>query len=188
MNRYLPARQHRLAGIVALALAGFSFWCGTQWPFAFIPAVLFLGISAALGYLATRPAIEVNRSGIKIGQESFRWREVERIEPTAWVSPLMLRIQLKDGRSIRLIYPGDTDAIENLLEQMKRLTRRTFGDELANARYSDEIISLSNQPEQPRSQRFKLLRSEDEADVERLYQRLKTVGHLDKSPSEDHQS
>ena len=188
MNRYLPARQHRLAGIVALAFGVFSFWCGTQWPFAFIPAALFLGSSAALYYLATRPAIEVNRSGMRIGPQSFRWRDVERIEPTAWASPLMLRIFLKDGSRIRLIYPGDNDAIESLLEQMKRFTRRTFGDELANAQYSEEIISLSSQPEPPRSQRFKLLRSEDAAEVERLYQRLKTAGHLGKSPHEDHQS
>ncbi len=188
MNRYLPARQHRLAGIVALAFAVFSFWCGTQWPLAFIPAAMFLGSSAALCYLATRPAIEVNRSGIKIGPQSFRWREVERIEPTAWASPLMLRILLKDGRWIRLIYPGDTDAIESLLEQMKRLTRQPSADELASHQYSGDVISLSSRPEQPSSRRSRLLRSEDEADVERLYQRLKTAGHLDKSPHEDHQS
>ncbi len=188
MNRYLPARQHRLAGIVALALAGFSFLCGTQWRFAFIPAALFLGSAAALFYLATRPAIEVNRSGIKIGPRSFRWRDVERIEPTAWASPLVLRILLQDGRWIRVIYPGDTDAIESLLEQMKRLTRRASADELAGAHYADEVISLSSRSEQPPSRRFKLLRPEDAAEVERLYQRLKTAGHLDKSPHEDHQS
>ncbi len=187
MNRYLPARQHRIAGFVALALAGFSFWCGTQWPFAFIPAALFVGSSAALFYLATRPAIEVNRSGIKIGPRSFRWRDVERIEPTAWASPLVLRIWLQDGRWIRLIYPGDTDAIESLLEQMERLTRRATVDDLAGAHHADEVISLSSPSEQFPSRRSKLLRAEDEAEVERLYQRLKTAGHLDKSPREDHQ-
>jgi len=34
------------------------------------------------------------------------------------------------------------------------------------------------------SPRYQLLRPDDEAEVERLFQRLKTVGHLDKSSDE----
>jgi hypothetical protein len=35
------------------------------------------------------------------------------------------------------------------------------------------------------SPRYQLLRSDDEAEVERLFQRLKTVGHLDPKASDE---
>jgi hypothetical protein len=35
------------------------------------------------------------------------------------------------------------------------------------------------------SPRYQLLRPEDEAEVERLFQRLKTVGHLDPKASDE---
>jgi hypothetical protein len=38
---------------------------------------------------------------------------------------------------------------------------------------------------QPVGPRFRVLRPEDEAEVERLYQRLKTVGNLDQKNSSD---
>ena len=44
--------------------------------------------------------------------------------------------------------------------------------------------ALPSQERRLASPKYQLLRPEDEAEVERLFQRLKTVGHLDKTSDE----
>jgi hypothetical protein len=174
--------------LVAAALALFSAWCGMQWSLAFIPAALFVVSSVVLYYLATRPPIEVGESYLSIGAESIRWSEVERMDSTIWTSPLVLELSLRDGRRRRIIYPGDVESAGRLLRQMRRLARSAAIDGVPYRQYWGEIVPLRMESRTMAPPRYRLLRPEDETEVEKLYQRLKSVGHLDPKPSaEDRQ-
>ena len=185
MSCYRPARHYLSAGVVAAGLAVFSAWCGTQWWAALIPAVLFVLSSAILSYLGTRPVIEVDDQELRIGSQTIAWEDVIRIDSTAWSSPLVLQISLRDGSRIRMIYPGDVESAGRLLRQMRRSARRALIDGLSYSQYWGEVLPVQEQPKPPTPPRYRLLRPEDESEVEELYQRLKTVGRLDQQQSQD---
>jgi hypothetical protein len=168
-------------------LAVFSAWCGLHWPLAFLPATIFVLFSVVLYYLGTRPVIEVGESYLSIGKETIRWGEVERIDSTVWTSPLVLQLGLRDGRAVRLIYPGDIESASRLIRQMRRLAREAVLDGVPYRQYWGEVVPFRAEAQKLQVPRYRLMRPEDEADVERLYQRLKTVGHLDprSSPADD---
>lgn len=185
MNRYRPARQYLPASLVAAGLAAFSAWCGMEWPLAFLPAAVFVLFSVALYYLGTRPPIEVGESYLSIGKETIRWGEVERIDSTVWTSPLVLQLGLRDGRMVRLIYPGDIESASRLIRQMRRLARESVIDGVPYRQYWGEVVPFKAGTQKLPAPRYRLMRPEDESDVERLYQRLKSVGHLDPRSSAD---
>ena len=187
VSRYRPSPQYLPASAVAALLAVFSIWCGLRWPLAMIPAALFVLSSAMLCYLVTRPVIEVTESDLRIGSQFIRWADIERIDSTAWTSPLILNIGLRDGRRLRLIHPGDVRSGETLLRQIGRRLRAAMIDGMPYRDYREEAVSAEDEPIQAVSPRYRVLRSEDEAEIEEMYQRLKAMGHLDKQGSrEDH--
>ena len=189
MNRYRPARQYLPASLVAAGLALFSSWCGLNWPLAFMPAGVFVLFAVTLYYLGTRPAIEVGESYLSIGKETIRWGEIERIDSTVWTSPLVLQLGLRDGRKVRLIYPGDIESASRLMRQLRRLAREAVIDGVPHGQYWGEVVPFRAEAQNLPVPRYRLLLPEDEADVERLYQRLKSVGHLDqRSSADDRQS
>jgi hypothetical protein len=190
MNRYRPARQYLPASLVAAGLAMFSTWCGLYWPLAFMPAGVFVLFSVTLYYLATRPAIEIGESYLSIGKETIRWGEVERIDSTVWTSPLVLQLGLRDGRSVRLIYPGDIESASRLIRQIRRLAREAVIDGVPYRQYWGEVVPFRADAQKLPVPRYRLMRPEDEAEIERLYQRLKSVGNLDprSSGADDRQS
>lgn len=47
------------------------------------------------------------------------------------------------------------------------------------------MLSPGGEKKQPAPPRYRILRAEDDAEVERLYQRLKTVGNLDQKNSDE---
>ena len=185
MNRYRPARQHLPASLVAAGLAVFSAWCGISWPLAFIAAGVFAGWAVILYYFATRPTIEIRESGFSIGAETFYWRQVARLDSTVWSSPLVLSLTLRNGRRMRIIYPGDIESAGKLLRQMRRMARDAVIDGLPYHEYWGEGAVARAEPEKLTSPKYQLLRAEDEEEVDRLFQRLKTVGHLDSKTSAD---
>lgn len=185
MNRYRPARQYLPASLVAAGLALFSSWCGLNWPLAFMPAGVFVLFSVTLYYLATRPAIEIGESYLSIGKETIRWSEVARIDSTVWTSPLVLQLGLRDGRSLRLIYPGDIESASRLIRQMRRLAREAVIDGVPYRQYWGEVVPFRVEAQALAVPRYRLMLPEDEAEVERLYQRLKSVGNLDPRSSAD---
>lgn len=189
MDRYRPASHYLTASLVAAGLALFSTWCGTRFPLAFIPAGIFMLSAGLLYYFATRPVIEVGESYLSIGSETIRWGEVERLDSTGWTSPLVLRITLEDGRRVHLIYPGDIECCGRLLKQARRLARNARIDGIPYREYWGEVVPLTAEPAILNRPQVRLLLPEDEEEVEKLYQRLKSVGHLDsKSSADDHQS
>ncbi len=183
MTRYPPARHYAPAAVVAFVLAAFAGWCGWNWKPAFIPAVLFLLSSGVLLFLATRPVIVIRDGSWSVGEEGFLWAEVERLDTTGWTAPLILRMALRGGRVLYLIYPGEPSMAARLLRQMRRLARGAWIEGIPYKQYwgespelEDEDVEVEEELARPR---YRVLRPEDEAEVERLYNRLKSVGRLD---------
>ncbi len=179
MTRYLPARHYITFGITALALGMFSAWAGMQWMPALIAAGLFVLSSALLLTLALRPTIEVQDAYLSIGKNCIPWMDIRRIDRTGWLSPLIVRLTLYDDTRVTLIYPGDLESCKSLLRTLRRMAHDALIDGIPYRQYWGEVLAPAAERKQLSSPRYRLLLPEDEAEVERLYQLLKTVGHLD---------
>jgi hypothetical protein len=182
---YHPARHYLPAAAVALGLALFAGWCGWSWPPAFLPAGLLVLSSLLLVFLATRPPITIRDNSWSVGHRSYLWAEVERLDSTGWTSPLVLKITLRNQRVFHLIYPGEPENAGRLLRQMRRLARGARLDGLPYREYWGEApgLTLETSPAQP--PRYRLVSPQDEADIERLLQQLKSAGRLDHQTSEE---
>jgi hypothetical protein len=185
MTRYQPARHYLWFGGTAVALAGFSAWLGWDWAPALIPSALFLLTAACLLAMALRPAIEIHDAHLRIGKRVIPWIDIRRLDRTGWMSPLIVRLTLFDDQRLLLIYPGDLDACNSLLRHLRRLARDAVIDGIPYRQYWGEVLSPSGDRKSAGLPRYRVLRPEDEAEVERLYQRLKTVGNLDQKNSAD---
>jgi hypothetical protein len=111
--------------------------------------------------------------------------DIRRLDRTGWISPLIVRITLFDDSRILLIYPGDLDSCNSLLRHLRRLSRDALIDGVPYRQYWGEVLTPGNERKEAPPPRYRILLPEDEAEVERLYQRLKTVGNLDQKNSTD---
>lgn len=159
---------------------------------AYIPAILLFVIAGLLLYAVLRPAIEVYDLHLSIGRQTIAWNQIRRIDRTGWVSPLVLYLTLLNERRIQIIYPGDADSGQSLLRYLRRNSREALIDGVPYRQFWGEILPApaSQTPTPDRkpvltSPKYRMLRAEDEAEVERLFQRLKTVGHLDPKNQSD---
>jgi hypothetical protein len=185
MTRYLPARHYLGFGIAGVVLAAGSGWVGWNYTLAFIPAGLFLLTSVFLFVMAFRPAVEVHEGFLAIGKKILPWMDIRRLDRTGWISPLIVRITLFNDERFLLVYPGDLDSCNSLLRHLRRLSRDALIDGIPYRQYWGEILASGGERKQVTAPRYRILRPEDEAEVERLYQRLKTVGNLDQKNSTD---
>jgi hypothetical protein len=185
MTRYSPARHYRWLSLVAGVLACGIGWLGGELPLAYIPAALFLLTAGLLCFLAFRPAIEIHDGYTSVGSRIIPWMDIRRLDRTGWISPLIMRITLFDDSRIILIYPGDLDSCNSLLRHMRRLSRDALIDGIPYRQYWGEVLAPGSERKQSTLPRYRILLPEDEAEVERLYQRLKAVGHLDQKNSTD---
>jgi len=196
MTRYTPARHYLTFGIAAVGLSGFSAWLGRDWLPAFIPAGLFLLTAIALLALALRPAVEIHEGYLGVGKRIVPWMDIRRLDLApwrrkhgenrpGWISPLIVRLTLFDDSRMILIYPGDLDSCNSLLRHLRRLSRDALIDGIPYRQHWGEVLTSGGDRKQLPPPRYRMLLPEDEAEVERLYQRLKTVGHLDQKNSSD---
>lgn len=177
--RFKPSRRYLSGGIVFLSLAMLAAWASTRWTAAAVPASVLLVIALFLIALATAPAIVLTRDELRIGRRRFAWSQITRLDHTNWISPLLVRLTLDSGRRVLLIYPGDYDNSRALLVELRRNCVQSLIDGYP---YRDVVGELVHQAEELTGDgrpRYRLLRSEDELEVERLYQKLKSVGRLD---------
>jgi len=184
MSRYVPARHYVSFGIVALALAGFSGWLGVSWSPSFGPAVIFLLIAATLLALAFRPAVKVYDAHLEIGKKIIPWQDVRRVDRTGWISPLVVKLALYDEDTVILVYPGEVDCCKHLLRTLRQMSTNAMIDGIPYRQYWGELLG-TGESKQLTAPRYRVLRPEDEEEVERLYFLLKTVGHIDPRNSGD---
>src|SRR5215467_2162553 len=185
MTRYTPARHYRWFGLAAVVFSGGCGWLGMQLPAAWVAGALGLLTAGLLFFLAFRPPIEIHEGYLSIGSRIVPWMDIRRLDRTGWISPLIVRITLFDDSRMVLVYPGDLDSCNSLLRHLRRLSRDALIDGIPYRQYWGEVLAPANERRHSTLPRYRVLRPEDEAEVERLYQRLKTVGNLDQKNSTD---
>ena len=185
MTRYLPAKQYVWLGAAAVVFSGLSTWLATTVALAFVPAALFLLTAVFLFVMALRPAIEIHEGYLAVGKRITPWMDIRRLDRTGWISPLIVRVTLFDDSRLLLVYPGDLDSCNSLLRHLRRLSRDALIDGIPYRQYWGELLAAGGERKQTPPPRYRILRPEDEAEVERLYQRLKAVGNLDQKNSTD---
>ena len=185
MTRYLPAKHYLWLGLAAVVFSGACAWFAGAVALAYIPSALFLATAVFLFAMALRPAIEIHEGYLAIGKRIIPWMDIRRLDRTGWISPLIVRITMFDDSRMVLVYPGDLDSCNSLLRHLRRLSRDALIDGIPYRQYWGELLSSPSERKQTPPPRYRILRPEDEAEVERLYQRLKTVGNLDQKNSTD---
>jgi hypothetical protein len=182
MTRFTPSRNYLGAALVALAFSGFSGWFALEWPPSWIPACLFALTGFALLALACWPAIEVTDQSLFLGSREVPWTTIRRIDHTGLVAPLLVRLTLAGGRRLWLLYPGNQDAAQTLLHFLCRFAEDALVDGEENPLNRSETAGSAHKLPSPK---YPILRAEDEEEVERLYHRLRKVGHLDTKSNDE---
>jgi len=182
---FQPSRLYARVGWAALAGSAICVLCGFRAPLAFIPGFFCAVTAAALFWLAARPSIRIGETQFNIGERAIAWREVREINSSRFVSPLILRIKLTNSRRKTLIYPGEPERIARLMFQLRKNSHLATFDGVAHRDYWTwtSLAGLGG-PNPTVDQPVRMLSQEDEDEVERMYQKLKTVGRLDSRSSD----
>jgi hypothetical protein len=150
---------------------------------SWIAAALFAIPAAAVLLLAFRPAIEIHDSHLRIGRRQIPWNRIRRLDQTGWNVPLLVHLTLEDDRRVALLHPGDLDSSASLLRHLRRSAREALLDGVPYRQFWGEPPASA--PPRVAPLRYPLLRPEDEAEVERMFHRLKSVGHLEQRHDAD---
>lgn len=185
ITRYRAPRQYLWFGLIALGIAGFSGWVAWRWPYAWISVGLSLATSIVVFALAACPKIDIYESQLKVGRRSISWPQIKRLDRITIV-PLVVRLTLVEGKRVFLVHAGDPDAGNSLLRQLRRYSREAMIDGVPYRQFWGESLpSLGAERKAEPPKRYPLLLAQDEEEVERLFQRLKAVGHIDPKSSDE---
>jgi hypothetical protein len=185
MSRYLPSRVYLFSGLAAVALAiGFGAAAVEFLPAA-APALLLALSAAALIYLYRCPAIEIHPAQLVVGKMRIAWTQIRRVDHTGWFAPLMVHLTLQDGSRATVGYPGDLDSANMLLREIRWHSHQALIDGVSYREYwrmqegwrEPESAKMITAPKV--KPQYKLVSTAEEEEIERMYQRLKTVGRLD---------
>lgn len=203
--RFAPSRRYFAMGIAALGGAALSVWSALRWDPAWlglwaipeglraalnpswIAAALFAIPAAALLLLACCPAIEIHETHLRIGKRQIRWNQIARLDQTRWSVPFVAFLTLDDDTRVVLIHPGDLDSSAKLLRHLRRSAREALLDGVPYRQFWGERAPVQPPTAPPSAAplRYPLLRPEDEEEVERMFQRLKSVGHIERRDQEE---
>jgi hypothetical protein len=145
---------------------------------AWIAAVFFLLPAVLLAIVACRPVIEIFDTHLRVGRREIPWSHIRRVDQTGWNVPLAVYLTLSGEQKLLIVYPGDVDSSASLLRHLRRYAREALLDGVPYRQFWGE--PPANERRQITPPRYPLLRPEDEEEVERLFQRLKSVGHLER--------
>lgn len=185
MSRYVPSRRLYWAGCFACAVALLAGWLALRWPPLAAAAVILFFAGASSLWLGLRPAIEIRAEHLRIGRRVIPWSAIRQVDRLYWRSPLAVRLRLSDGERLWVIYPGDLDSSSSLLRHIRRQSRMALIEGRPYREFWGETTSVGSEPKQTCRPRYHLLLPEDEAEIERLYQQLKTAGRIDNKNSAD---
>jgi hypothetical protein len=198
LARFTSSRVFVSLTLFAVGGALFSAWNALRWAPSWIAAASFALSALVLAAVTIRPALEIYETHLAIGPRMIPWRDIRRVDQTGWNTPLVVILTLHDGQRLHLLYSGDLDSSSSLLRHLRRFSRealldgvpyREFWGALAAApRSSEPTKNLQREPLDKDASiplRYPVLRSEDEEEVERLFQRLKSVGHLESKSSDE---
>ena len=145
--------------------------------------------AVVLALITFRPVIEIHESHLAIGRMAIPWTDIQRVDQTGWTVPLAVHLTLLGDHQLMLVYPGDADSSNSLLRHLRRFSREALLDGVPYREFWGEppVPTGKDQgkPAVDPPARYPLLRPEDEEEVERMFQRLKSVGHLESKNSEE---
>jgi hypothetical protein len=176
--RFAPSRKFLLLACAALVGAAVSAAVAWQWPLAWIAVGLFLATAAGLFVLSGQPVIEIHDTHLQVGRRAILWTDVRRVDQTNWKAPLAIYLTLAGEKRLLLVYPGKLEACDALVRYLRRHSREALLDGVTYRQFWGEPAPVERRQLPP--PRYPLLRPEDEEEVERMFQRLKTVGHIDR--------
>ena len=198
LARFTSSRIYVSLTLFAVCGALFSAWDALRWTPSWIAAGLFAVSALVLAAVTIRPAIEIYETHLAIGRRSIPWRDIRRVDQTGWNTPLVVILTLYDRQRIHLLYPGDLDSSGSLLRHLRRFSREALLDGVPYREFWGELAAVARSSEPTKKSapessekdasaplRYPVLRSEDEEEVERLFQRLKSVGHLESKSSDE---
>ena len=176
---YQPARLYVRWGWAAFASSIVCAIWGLEFRLAFIPAAISGIAAGVMFWLGSRPSIRISATQFNVGERAIAWREVREIN-SGIGSPLLIRIKLTNARQKLVVFPGSTERIARLMYQLRRHSYLATFDGVA---YRDfwtwSTLSDSTQGQPVLKQPVRMLSAEDEDEIERMFQKLKTVGRLD---------
>ncbi|WP_031495165.1 DUF3093 family protein [Bryobacter aggregatus] len=177
MTRFAPSKHFVYMGLVAVLLGLMSAWVGWQWTPAIVPAALFFASALFLFWLSLHPVIEITDRELAIGRRVIPWSSITRIETTGWLTPLVLKLTVETGRKIVLLYAGDLESSGRLKEMVCNCAPHALLDGMPQGKRQATIVVRNGSTAEV--EKHAILTLEDEAEVERMFQRLREVGHLD---------
>jgi len=177
---FVPSRVYARVGWATVLGSVLCVLGAFREPLALIPALAFAAAGAALFWLAARPPIRIGETQFNVGERAIAWREIREINRSRFVSPLVLRLRLTNSRQKVLVYPGEPEQVQRLLIELRRNSQLATFDGVTYRDYWTWCTLNSPQDPTPLlEQPVRMFSAEDEAEVERLYQKLKAVGRLD---------
>lgn len=181
--RYTPSRRYFPLALVAIGGAFLSGWTALHWAPAWVAAGAFALTALGILALALRPSIEIYETHLSMGRRTVAWADIRRVDQTGWNAPLAVYLTLADGHRFLLLYPGDLDSSTSLLRHLRRYAKEARLDGIPYRQFWGEAAS-ERKPAAPPPPRYPLLRPQDEEEVERLFQKLKSVGRIDRGSDE----
>lgn len=177
---YAPSRLYARVGWVALAGAAVCVLCGFRAHLAFIPGLLCALTAVGLFRLSSLPRIRIGLTQFHIGERTIAWQEIREINSSRFVSPLILKLKLTNSRRKTLIFPGEPEQIARLMYQLRKYSTLATFDGVAHRDYWtwNEIKEQSG-ANTMHHELVRMLNQDDEEEIERMYQKLKSVGRLD---------
>ena len=160
--------------LLAMGGAFLSAWVGIRWTPSLLAAGLFALPAIVLFVLALQPPVEIHDLYLAIGKRKIPWIDIARLDRTNWRVPLAVRLTLREGGSLLLVYPGDFESAVSLTRQLRRYAKNAVIDGVPYVQYWSQFKPASDEIPQP-----KLLLPEDEREIERMFQQLRKVGRLD---------
>lgn len=186
LETYLPSRLYPRIGWAALGGALVCALCGLRAPLAFIPAVLCAATGLAMFWLYRQPPVRLADTQFNIGIRSIAWREVRQINNPRIYYPLIIDLKLTNNRHKWMIYAGEPEQIDRLMYKLRKGCFMATFDGVSHRDYWAWSDVTPPQPETPAAEQppVRMVSTEEEDEIERLYQKLKTVGRLDARNSE----
>lgn len=183
MTRFEPSRHFAYTGLVALLLGLLSGFVAWHWTPAVVPTALFAAAATFLFWLSMQPAIELHDGELAVGNRVIPWSSITHIESTGWLTPMLIKLKTENGRWSLLVFAGDLETCSRLKESICACAPHALLDGSPQRKRQATLTVKDGNTEQ--IVRYPLLTVEDEAEVERLFQRLREIGHLDSIQSSE---
>src|SRR5262249_711379 len=154
-----------------------------RWSYAWIAVGLALVSSAFVLAIGLLPNVEIYDSHLRIGGTTIPWPQIRRVDCLRQY-PLCVRLTLSNKKRTIVFFAGPVEAAIGLLRHLRRYAREALIDGVPHKQLWGETLSATPDRKQLASPKYPLLLPDDEAEIERMFQKLKAVGHLDPTSQE----